>query len=148
MARLGDICVLNMGQSPDSTSYNENGEGIPFFQGNADFGEVYPTVRVWCNAPTKIAHSGDFLISVRAPVGALNVANTDCCIGRGLAAMTVNENLCKKEYVWYAIASKVDELISKGTGSTFKAISKNILSNTEIPVPSLNEQQRIANILD
>lgn len=148
MARLEDICALNMGQSPDSTSYNENGEGIPFFQGNADFGEIHPTVRVWCNAPIKIAHAGDLLISVRAPIGALNIANVDCCIGRGLAAITVNEDLCKKEYVWYAITSKVDELISKGTGSTFKAISKSILGNTEIPLPSLSEQQRIANILD
>lgn len=148
MARLGEICKLNMGQSPDSASYNETGEGIPFFQGNADFGERSPTVRVWCNAPTKIAHAGDILISVRAPIGALNIANTDCCIGRGLAALTVNESICSKQYLWYAIASKVEELNSKGTGSTFKAISKNILSETEIPLPPLDEQRRIAAILD
>ncbi len=148
MARLGEICKLNMGQSPDSASYNETGEGIPFFQGNADFGERSPTVRVWCNAPTKIAHAGDILISVRAPIGALNIANTDCCIGRGLAALTVNESICSKQYLWYAIASKVEELNSKGTGSTFKAISKNILSETEIPLPPLEEQRRIAAILD
>ncbi len=148
MARLDEICRLNMGQSPDSSSYNEIGEGIPFFQGNADFGEVFPTVRVWCNAPTKIAYPGDILISVRAPIGALNIADVKCCIGRGLAALTVDESICSKQYLWYAIANKVEELNSKGTGSTFKAISKSILSETEIPLPPLDEQRRIVSILD
>jgi len=142
--RLGDICGLNMGQSPDSSSYNENGDGMPFFQGNADFGKIHPRVRVWCSAPTKVAHAGDVLISVRAPVGALNIADRECCIGRGLAALTVNEELCNKDYLWFAIASKVDELNSKGTGSTFKAISKSVLAETEIPLPSLTEQQGVA----
>ena len=144
MARLDQICSLNMGQSPDSSSYNENGEGMPFFQGNADFGKVHPSVRVWCSAPTKVAHAGDVLISARAPIGALNIADRECCIGRGLAASTVNEELCNKDYLWYAIASKVDELNSKGTGSTFKAISKNVLAETEIPLPPLTEQQGVA----
>ena len=148
MARLDEICSINMGQSPDSSSYNEEKSGIPFFQGNADFGAIHPTARVWCDAPTKIAHDGDILISVRAPIGALNIANTDCCIGRGLAALTVNESLCLKKYLWYVIASKVDELNSKGTGSTFKAINKSVLAETEIPLPSLNVQTKIAHILD
>ena len=147
MASLDQICTLNMGQSPDSASYNENGEGIPFFQGNADFGIIHPKVRVWCNAPTKIAHEGDILISVRAPIGALNIADRECCIGRGLAALAVNEALCDKDYLWYAIASKVDELNSKGTGSTFKAIGKNVLAETEIPLLDLTEQEKIAGSL-
>ena len=144
MVRLDDICAINMGQSPDSASYNENGEGMPFFQGNADFGKIHPKVRVWCSAPTKIAHAGDVLISVRAPIGALNIADRECCIGRGLAALTVNEDLCVKDYLWYAIANKVDELNSRGTGSTFKAISKGVLVETEIPLPDLNEQKKVA----
>ena len=144
MARLDQICILNMGQSPDSSSYNTIGEGLPFFQGNADFGKVHPTVRVWCSAPTKIAQSGDVLISVRAPIGALNIADRECCIGRGLAALTVNDSICIKDYLWYAIASKVDELNRKGTGSTFKAISKNVLAETDIPLPCLAEQLNIA----
>lgn len=148
MARLDSICKLNMGQSPDSSSYNENGKGIPFFQGNADFGVIHPTVRVWCDAPTKIAHDGDILISVRAPIGALNIADTECCIGRGLAALTVNETVCDKKYLWYGIASKVDELNSKGTGSTFKAISKNVLAETQIPLPTIDIQKQIALKLD
>ena len=148
MARLDELCTLNMGQSPDSASYNEVGDGLPFFQGNADFGVLHPKIRVWCNEPTKIAHPGDILISVRAPIGAMNVADRECCIGRGLAALTVNENLCNKGYIWYAISSKVEELNAKGTGSTFKAISKGILGETEISLPSLDKQYHIASILD
>ena len=148
MARLEDVCSINMGQSPESSSYNETGEGLPFFQGNADFGKLHPTVRVWCNAPTKIAEQGDILISVRAPIGALNIADVQCCIGRGLAALTVNERLCYQKYLWYALECKVDELNSKGTGSTFKAINKKTLAETEISLPPLEEQRRIAAVLD
>lgn len=148
MAKLEDICSINMGQSPESSSYNESGEGMPFFQGNADFGELHPKVRIWCNAPTKIAERGDILISVRAPIGALNIADKQCCIGRGLAALTANETLCDLKYLWYGLECKVDELNSKGTGSTFKAINKKTLAETEIPLPSLEEQRRIAALLD
>ena len=148
MAKLEQICTINMGQSPDSSSYNEISDGLPFFQGNADFGELYPRVRIWCNAPTKVAKPNDILISVRAPIGALNFSNCDCCIGRGLAALTVNQEKCTEKYLWYALSSKIDELNSKGTGSTFKAINKKILSETEIPLPPLDEQRRIAATLD
>ena len=148
MARLEDICSINMGQSPESSSYNESGEGMPFFQGNADFGELHPKVRIWCNAPTKIAECGDILISVRAPIGALNIADKRCCIGRGLAALTVNETVCSPKYLWYGLECKVDELNSKGTGSTFKAINKKTLAETEIPLPPLEEQRRIAALLN
>lgn len=148
MARLDEICSINMGQSPDSSSYNDNGDGLPFFQGNADFGEIHPRVRIWCNNPTKIANPGDILISVRAPIGALNIADTQCCIGRGLAALTVDESACDRKYLWYTISGKVDELNAKGTGSTFKAISKGILAETEIPIVPLEEQKRIGIVLD
>lgn len=148
MARLEEICAINMGQSPDSSTYNEDGNGLPFFQGNADFGEIYPAVRMWCSEPTKIAREKDILISVRAPIGALNIAKCECCIGRGLAALTVNEDICAQEYLWHALSGKVDELNSKGTGSTFKAINKKTLSETEIPLPPIDEQRKIAAILD
>ena len=148
MAKLSDFCKINMGQSPDSSSYNENGEGMPFFQGNADFGELHPKVRVWCNDPTKIAYPNDILISVRAPIGALNIADVKCCIGRGLASLTADADMCYQKYLWYALESKVDELNSKGTGSTFKAISKSVLFDTEIPLPSLGVQKEISDIFD
>ena len=137
-----------MGQSPSSSSYNDKKEGLPFFQGNADFGEISPTVRIWCNDPTKIASEGDILISVRAPIGALNIADRQCCIGRGLAALTVNKEKCSRRYLWHALNSKTEELNSKGTGSTFKAISKKVLEETDIHLPKLNEQTNIVQKLD
>ena len=148
IARLGDICKINMGQSPDSSSYNDKNDGLPFFQGNADFGELYPTVRVWCSQPSKVANKNDILISVRAPIGALNIADCECCIGRGIAALTVDENACFQKYLWHALHSKVDVLNSNGTGSKFKEINKRILEETEIPLPTRDEQRKIAAVLD
>lgn len=148
MAKLETFCNINMGQSPDSATYNTEGKGLPFFQGNADFGDIHPQTRVWCSAPTKVADAGDVLISVRAPIGALNIANEKCCIGRGLAALTVDSSLCEQKYLWYGLESKIDELNAKGTGSTFKAINKKSLAETEINLPPLDEQRRIAAVLD
>lgn len=148
MARLGEICTINMGQSPDSSTYNQNKNGLPFFQGNADFGDVFPAVRLWCSNPIKVAKKNDILISVRAPIGALNISTCECCIGRGLASLSVNQEVCNQKYLWYVLSSKVNELNSKGTGSTFKAISKQTLSETEIPLPPMEEQKKIAAVLD
>ena len=106
---LKDVCCINMGQSPDSKSYNDSKEGIPFFQGNADFGEKYPITRVWCNAPTKIAKKDDILISVRAPIGALNYAKETCCIGRGLAAITPNKAKVSTEFIFWLLKGKNNE---------------------------------------
>ncbi|MCH5193047.1 MAG: restriction endonuclease subunit S [Oscillospiraceae bacterium] len=148
MSKLGDICFITMGQSPDSATYNESGNGLPFFQGNADFGKINPTTRIWCSEPKKIANPGDILISVRAPIGALNIADIKCCIGRGLASLTVNDDKSIRKYIWYALESKVNEMISMGTGSTFKAIGKDVLYNLEIPLPPLEIQHQIAQTLD
>lgn len=143
MKPLTEFCTLNMGQSPDSKTYNDRGVGIPFYQGNADFGDIYPQTRVWCSSPTKIAEDGDILISVRAPIGAMNMAIECCCIGRGLAALTPKHGKCSKQFLFYALQSRVDSLIAQGTGSTFKAISKKVLEQTPIPVYSITEQEQI-----
>ena len=145
---LKDVCKINMGQSPDSSSYNDTEDGIPFFQGNADFGEKYPITRVWCNAPTKIAEPEDILISVRAPIGALNYAKEKCCIGRGLAALTPDKNKVSPEFVYWFLKGKNAELNSKGTGSTFKAISRKVLEETRVPDISLERQCEYAKILE
>lgn len=145
---LKDVCCINMGQSPDSKSYNNSKEGIPFFQGNADFGERYPITRVWCNAPTKIAEKDDILISVRAPIGALNYAKETCCIGRGLAAITPNKTKVSTEFIFWLLKEKNNELNRLGTGSTFKAISKKILEETKVPDISLEKQTAYSNILE
>lgn len=140
---LTEFCTLNMGQSPDSRTYNDQGNGIPFYQGNADFGEIHPKTRVWCSAPVKIAEPGDILISVRAPIGAMNMAVERCCIGRGLAALTPISEKCGTQFLYYALQSKVESLIAQGTGSTFKAISKKVLEATLIPAYSTREQEHI-----
>ena len=145
--KIREICNITMGQSPSSATYNENGDGLPFFQGAADFGKKFPMTRVWCSSPLKIAYAGDILISVRAPVGTMNIATSECCIGRGLAAIKVDEDACDSNYFWFALESKISELNNKGSGSTFKAISKSILEEIEIPLPELEEQRKIAKIL-
>lgn len=137
---LKEVCSINMGQSPDSNSYNEIGEGVPFFQGNADFGERYPVVRKWCTAPTKMAKPEDILISVRAPIGAMNYAKEDCCIGRGLVALTPDKSKVSPEFIFWLLKGKNGELNSKGTGSTFKAIGRKVLEETLVPNIDLTTQ--------
>ena len=145
---LKDVCKINMGQSPDSSSYNDNKEGIPFFQGNADFGERYPVTRVWCNAPRKIAQPEDILISVRAPIGALNFAKEECCIGRGLASLTPDRSKVSLEFIYWLLKGKKSELNSKGTGSTFKAISRKVLEEIMVPAIDFDKQHEYAEILE
>lgn len=145
---LSEYCFVNMGQSPASETYNNNADGLPFYQGNADFGEIHPQTRIWCSAPVKIANKGDLLISVRAPIGALNIATEQCCIGRGLAVLTPKLDKCRIKYIYFAIQSQINFLIANGTGSTFKAVNKNTLENLLIPVSSLNKQDEIVNIFE
>jgi len=145
---LKEVCRINMGQSPESSSYNENGDGIPFFQGNADFGERYPVTRVWCNAPTKVAYAGDILISVRAPIGDLNYAKEECCIGRGLAAITPDLSRVSSAFVYWLLKGKNVELNSKGTGSTFKAIGRKVLEETLVPAIDFETQNEYATNLE
>ena len=146
--KLRDVSNIIMGQSPDSSTYNTEKIGLPFFQGNADFGELNPIAKTWCSAPIKIAYKNYILISVRAPIGALNIAAETCCIGRGLAAFDVNNKMCTQKYLWYLLKAKKNELLSKGTGSTFKAISKNILSEMEFNIPPVREQELCTKVLD
>lgn len=139
------FCSINMGQSPKSTSYNKDKRGLPFYQGNADFGKIHPKTRFYCDNPIKIANKNDILISVRAPIGSLNIALNKCCIGRGLASITPVSN-CNMYYLFYALLSNVDKLQNLGTGTTFKAITKSVLENLQIPYKSDSEQTKIANI--
>ena len=144
---LKDIAKITMGQSPDSASYNEVGDGLPFYQGNADFGEKYPNERIWCNEPKKTAEPGDILISVRAPIGALNYAKDICCIGRGLAAITI-EDEAERNYVFHLLKAKKNDLNNQGTGSTFKAIGKVVLEELKVPQISKEGQQKCMDMMD
>ena len=125
--RLGDVCEVVMGQSPSSDSYNGDGEGFPFYQGNADFGLVHPNPSTWCTAPKKLADPGDLLLSVRAPIGAVNVANERCCIGRGVAALRHDRELVDSGFLRIQLEVRRSYLESLGTGSTFKAVGKKSL---------------------
>ena len=144
--KLGEVCSITMGQSPSSDTYNDS-EGLPFFQGNADFGKIHPSIRVYCNAPIRIADVDDILISVRAPIGAINIANCKCCIGRGLASIRNNAEVAN-EYIYHALIANKEKLIAQGTGSTFKSIGKEALKELSIPVPPREEQERIVEELD
>lgn len=146
--KLKDVCKINMGQSPDSSSYNESGEGIPFFQGNADFGDRYPVTRIWCSEPKKVAQENDILISVRAPIGAINYSKEKCCIGRGLAALTVDKTKISEKLLFWVLKAKKEELNRQGTGSTFKAISKKSLEELLIPQIDIKEQEKDVEILE
>lgn len=140
--KLKDCCTIIAGQSPESKYYNTEGIGIPFFQGKADFGALYPEIRVYCSQPTKIAEKDDILLSVRAPVGPTNLAPCCVCIGRGLTAIRPSEKLNLK-YLLYFFRYFEAQLQKKGTGTTFKAITQDIIKNLEVPVPAISEQKRI-----
>lgn len=143
--KLVEVAKLNMGQSPPSASYNDIGEGLPFYQGKADFGFINPIPRKYCNEPSKIAEKGDILISVRAPVGPVNIANDKCCIGRGLAAIKASK--ADQIFLYFNLIYQESFIASLGTGSTFKAINKSQLENVIIPNIPLPEQHKIAHIL-
>jgi len=144
--RLEEAADINMGQSPSGTSYNENGEGTPFLQGNAEFGDTFPKHKKFTTEPSKIASKGSVLISIRAPVGDTNIANLNYCIGRGLASISLKNG--DNKYLLYLLRSMKPMIEAKGTGSTFKAISKSILNDIEIPLPPLSVQRQIVGMLE
>lgn len=146
-ARLGEVCEIIAGQSPPGETYRKNPEGLPFFQGKADFGSRHPVPRTWCIAPTKIALPGDILISVRAPVGPTNVADVKCCIGRGLAAVRPKKDI-DRDFVLAALRLLEKDIATLGSGSTFQAIKREDIENIEVPLPSFAEQKRISAILN
>lgn len=135
---------LIMGQSPPSNTYNLNRVGLPFFQGKTEFGILHPVVKKYCSAPNRIAVKDDVLISVRAPVGPTNLADRECCIGRGLAAIRCKHKVIPK-YLLYAIRNIEDDIAAsvQDQGGGFTAIKREQLENVEIPVPPLPEQHRI-----
>lgn len=140
---LGEISTIIMGQSPPSSTYNEVGEGLPFFQGKTEFTDKHPIAVKWCTKPKKIAEPNDILITVRAPVGATNIANQKCCIGRGIAAIRSNQN---KDFILAYLQSIERELSLKGTGTIFDGISGKILIDLPILLPPLSEQKQIAEL--
>lgn len=144
---LSDVAELVMGQSPPSTCYNDAGDGLPFYQGKTDFGATYPTPRIYCSEPKKVAEAGDILISVRAPVGATNLCDSKSCIGRGIAAIRVHG--IDRDFLYFYLKKIEPYIESLGSGAIFKAITKSQLA--ELPINDagipLPEQKKIAHIL-
>ena len=144
---FSDVANITMGQSPDGSSYNEDGEGTIFYQGSTDFGMRFPSVRMYTSSPSRFANRGDILMSVRAPVGAVNIANADCCIGRGLSA--INAKIGSITYIYYVVhylRIRFDSLNTSGT--TFGSITKDELLNLPVVVPSDDVIERFETVCE
>lgn len=132
--QLSDIANITMGQSPSGDTYNENGRGTIFYQGCTDFGTRFPVPRVYTSAPTRFAKAGDILMSVRAPVGTLNIAMEDCCIGRGLAAL--NSKFGSQLHLLYTLSGFKQLFdVMDGNGTTFGSITKDTLFEMKVVIP-------------
>lgn len=145
--QLSETSHVEMGQSPPSECVFEGlNDGLPFLQGNAEFGDPFPRPKYSCSAPAKVGKYGSVLISVRAPVGAVNLADQDYCIGRGLAAILPQRY--PATFIAAAVAKRSDELARVSQGTTFDAIGKRELHNLYIYAPELPTAVKIADILD
>lgn len=143
---LADIADITMGQSPNGSSYNEDGEGTIFFQGRAEFDFRFPTVRLFTTEPKRMACTNDVLMSVRAPVGDLNVAHTDCCIGRGLAALHSKSN--HQSFVLYTMFSLKKRLdMYNGEGTVFGSINSKALKQMSCTIPSVEAVEKFEKIV-
>jgi type I restriction enzyme M protein len=148
MVRIGDIAEVISGQSPPGTAYNENREGLPFYQGKSEFSDVFLGLPVkWTREVTRIAKRNDVLMSVRAPVGPVNIASEEICIGRGLAA--IRPNLAKTDH-WFLfyLLRHIRLNIRGNTGVAFESINREDIESLKVPLPPLDVQRKIVAELD
>lgn len=144
---MSEVCNITMGSSPKSEYYNESGDGLPFFQANNEFGLRNPTNDRWCSNPVKTAKKGDSLMTIRGTyVGQMNIADKECCIGRGLAGISAGDKL-DSEYLYHHLRRRERYVKSIAIGSTFDSVSSGDLENLLIAVPPEDEQKQIADIL-
>lgn len=142
--KLSKLANINMGQSPKSENYCNN-EGTPFLQGNRTFGEKYPEIDIYTKQITKLAKKGEILISVRAPVGDLNIAPVDLCIGRGLSS--INSFDGNNEFLYYCLKYNVRNILKQSSGTTYDSINRDILENFELITPKKEDYIKIGEIL-
>ncbi len=140
------ISNITMGQSPKSEECSLDETGLPFLQGNAEFTSLHPIPKIYCNTANKFSKVNDILLSVRAPVGAMNISDRVYGIGRGLCAITANK--VQVRYLWYSMNVSLEELFIKSKGSTFEAVTVTDVNNLLSILPPKNEQIAIANFLD
>ena len=134
-----------MGQSPPSTTYNDEGIGMPFLQGKAEFTELFPMPTKYCTKQLRISPEGSVLMSVRAPVGDVNLADKEYIIGRGLTSISLKHG--NNRFLFYLLLHNKKELQAKSSGSTFKSINKTTINDFRILLPPLPEQRSIAHVL-
>ena len=146
---LSDVALITMGQSPDGKTYNNSGDGMPFYQGKTEFSDLYiGEATTWTTAPSRIAAANDVLMSVRAPVGSTNIATEECCIGRGLASIRPIEGKTTTMFILYAMRSVEDDIANMGVGSTFKAINKDQVYKLPIPIAEIELQNQFVEIAE
>ena len=146
---LKDIANIVMGQSPKGKTYNDRGEGVPFYQGKTEFSDLYIGEPVmWTTSPTRFAQTDDVLMSVRAPVGSTNIARENCCIGRGLAALQPIAEKSSSLFLIYAMRSIEADIDRMGVGSTFKAINKDQVHKIPVPITSIDKQDRFVELAE
>ena len=131
---LRECCRLVMGQSPKSEFYNEKGEGLPFHQGVTNCGPRYPTHKTFCTVKKRLAEGGDILFSVRAPVGRINIANTQIIVGRGVSAIRRNDDA--QVFLFHQLKDKFKEEDIMGGGTIFKSVTKKDLADLPLFTPS------------
>ena len=144
--KLGEIAIITMGQSPESKSYNTESQGMLLIQGNADIKERVTLPRQWTNEPTKTCKIGDLILTVRAPVGSIAKSKHNACIGRGVCSITNKKNSVL-EFVYQFLLSYETKWASLEQGSTFSAVSGSDIKSLKLNLPTLLEQQKIANFL-
>ena len=142
--RLGDVCYLVMGQSPESKFYNDAGEGLPFHQGVTDFGDRFPNDRTYCTVQNRVAEKGDILFSVRAPVGRINIANKRIVIGRGVSA--IRSKAGNQAFLFQQLKDKFKEEDTMGGGTIFKSVTKADMLGIELLMPAEEHVNRFEEI--
>ena len=148
LARLGDVCEIIMGQAPPGETYNLDGQGLPLIAGASDFGKVSPDPSRFTTAASKTSKVGDIVLCIRATIGNLNWSDKEYCLGGGVAGVRAKTHLAVPSYIWWALDFSNESLNMLGKGATFLQISRADIETLEIPLPPLDEQRRIAAILD
>lgn len=146
--RLSNVCEITMGQAPEGASYNFDGNGLPLLAGAGDFGDLFPSPSKFTTSPGKISKTGDIIVCIRATIGDLNWSDKEYCLGRGVAGLRPKNKELDKQYLWNWLRASKDKLEKNAKGSTFKQISRDDIASLQIPLPPLDEQKRIAGILD
>ncbi|WP_373685096.1 restriction endonuclease subunit S [Acinetobacter sp. YH12134] len=146
--RLDKVCRITMGQAPSGDSYNSDGEGLALIAGAGDFGKKTPEPKKFTTAAGKKSEKGEIILCIRATIGDLNWSDKEYCLGRGVAGLFGHKDKLDQKYLWYWLTNVAPILKSKGKGATFLQVTKEDICSLEIPLPLLEEQRRIASILD